>query len=54
METLQNQTDELETFGERLDAVMDIGFDPDSHDGIHENLKTVDEFGVLETPVDLL
>lgn len=54
METLQDQIDELETFGERLDAVIDSGFDPDFNDGIHENLNTVDEFGVLETPVDSL
>lgn len=54
METLQDRIEELQTFGERLDAVIDSGFDPDIHDGIHKNLKTVDEFGVLQTPVDSL
>lgn len=54
LEELQEQLDDVEDFGERLDALIDDGFEPDFEAGIWENIQKVDEYGLLQTELDKL
>lgn len=54
LEDLQNQLDDVQDFGERLDALIDDGFEPDFEAGIWENIQKVDEYDLLQTELDKL
>jgi SAM-dependent methyltransferase len=54
LEELQEQLDDVEDFGERLDALIDDGFEPDFEAGIWENIQKVDEYDLLQTELDKL
>jgi hypothetical protein len=54
IETVQEQLDDVEDFGERLDALIDDGFKPDFEAGIWENIQEVDEYDLLQTELDKL
>lgn len=54
LEQRQNQLTDVEDFGERIDNLIIDGFEPDRDAGIWENIKQVDEYGILSTPLDKL
>jgi hypothetical protein len=54
IEEAQEQLDDVEDFGERLDALIDDGFEPDFEAGIWENIQKVDEYDLLQTELDKL
>jgi hypothetical protein len=54
LEQLQTDREEIEAFAQQVDALIDAGFDPDPHAGIHSTLETVDSFGLLQTDLDSL
>jgi len=56
LEDLQNQLDDVQDFGERLDALIDDGFEPDFEAGIWENIQKLDddEYDLLQTELDKL
>jgi SAM-dependent methyltransferase len=54
LEDLQNQLDDVQDFGERLDSLIDDGFEPDFEAGIWENIQKVDEYDLLQTELDKL
>lgn len=54
IEETQNQLDDVKDFGERLDALINAGFEPDFEAGIWENIQKVDEYDLLQTPLDKL
>ncbi len=54
MEKLQEQLDDVQDFGDRLDALIDDGFEPDFEAGIWKNIQKVDEYDLLQTELDKL
>ncbi|WP_317176038.1 BREX-1 system adenine-specific DNA-methyltransferase PglX [Halomontanus rarus] len=54
LEEVQEQLDDVRDFGERLDELIDEGFEPDFEAGIWENIQQVDEYDLLQTELDKL
>ncbi len=54
LEEVQEQLDDIRDFGERLDELIDDGFEPDFEAGIWENIQKVDEYDLLQTELDKL
>lgn len=54
LEDLQNQLDDVQDFGDRLDALIDDGFEPDFEAGIWDNIQKVDEYDLLQTELNKL
>ncbi|USZ70520.1 BREX-1 system adenine-specific DNA-methyltransferase PglX [Natronosalvus halobius] len=54
LEEVQEQLDDIRDFGDRLDELIDDGFEPDFEAGIWENIQKVDEYDLLQTELDKL
>ncbi len=53
-EELQAEIEDISEFRDRVDALIDEGFEPDFEAGIWENIQKVDEHDLLAVPLDKL
>lgn len=53
-EDIQADIDDITDFRDRIDALIDEGFEPDFEAGIWENIQKVDEHDLLAVPLDKL
>lgn len=53
-EELQAKMEDISEFRDRVDALIDEGFEPDFEAGIWENIQKVDEHDLLAVPLDKL
>ena len=53
-EDLQAEIEDISQFRDRVDALIDEGFEPDFEAGIWENIQKVDEHDLLAVPLDKL
>lgn len=53
-EEIQADIDDITEFRDRVDALIDEGFEPDFEAGIWENIQKVDEHDLLAVPLDKL
>ncbi len=54
LEAVQEALEDTRDFGDRLDELIDDGFEPDFEAGIWENIQQVDEYDLLQTELDKL
>jgi uncharacterized protein YPO0396 len=53
-EEIQADIDDITEFRNRVDALIEEGFEPDFEAGIWENIQRVDEHDLLAVPLDKL
>jgi hypothetical protein len=54
LEEVEEKLGDLKEFRDRLDDLIDEGFEPDFEAGIWENIQEVDEHDLLAVPLDKL
>ncbi len=52
MEEIEAEIEDISEFRDRVDALIDEGFEPDFESGIWENIQKVDEFDLLAVPMN--